>query len=199
MSHTPPMVASIVEGEGEVAAFPVLIRRLCSEDLGVHVQTLTPHRVPRGKMRQGHELRRAVQFQAGRVQGAGFVLVLLDSDDDDPVDLRREMQAIADEGRDGAAIVALAVREYEAWFLAGLESLRGHRDVRDDAVYEADPELKRDCKGALTANMLEHYSPTRHQAAFSALVDLHLAAERSSSLRELHAVIAGVLRKPHPE
>jgi len=70
--------------------------------------------------------------------------------------------------------------------------------VRNDASYESDPELKRDCKGALTANMLEHYSPTRHQAAFSALVDLQLAASRSASLRDLHAVLAARLGSDDP-
>ena len=188
-----PLVASIVEGEGEVAAVPILLRRLGAETLGVHLQATTPHRVPRGKMRQGHELKRAIELQARRVQSGGGVIVLLDSDDDEPAALRQDLQAIADEAREGAAVVTLAVREYEAWFLAGIASLRSHRDVRDDASYEADPERKRDCKGALTANMTAHYSPTRHQAAFSSILDLDAALARSPSFREFHEALAGII------
>ena len=31
-------------------------------------------------------------------------------------------------------VVAVAVREYEAWFLAAIESLRGHGGVSGDAL-----------------------------------------------------------------
>src|SRR2546426_7135782 len=42
--------------------------------------------------------------------------------------------------------VVLAHREYEAWFLASLESLRGRRGIRGDAEAHPDPEEPRDRK-----------------------------------------------------
>lgn len=64
------------------------------------------------------------------------------------------------------------MREYEAWFLASLGSLRAHRSVRSDAIYHKDPESPRDAKGELGSLMLEKYRETIHQPAFSALLDI---------------------------
>ena len=57
--------------------------------------------------------------------------MLLDSDSDCPAELGPTIHGWAVEAEGGVPCgVVLAHREYEAWFLAAIESLRGHRSVR---------------------------------------------------------------------
>jgi hypothetical protein len=173
-------IASVVEGHGEVSAVPALVRKVASECFDCHVVNLPkPHRVPRGQMVTGDHLARALQLQAARVTGRGGVLVILDADDDCPVELGRKLATTTSSAN---IQVAVANREFEAWFLAGIESLRAHRMVKDKASYAPDPDLTRDAKGALTDLMIEKYNETLHQPAFASLLDVN-AAMRSRSFR----------------
>lgn len=180
------VIASVVEGHGEVTGLPVLLRRIASERHGVHVDVPKPHRVPRANMvRRVDELQKAVRLQANRVRGVGAVIVLADSDDDEPEELRARLQATVDDANTSApAVVCVAVREYEAWFLAGIESLRSHPSVRDDATYEGDCEAPRNPKQRLETLMTESYGSVRHQVAFNAQLDLDEVASRSASFRQ---------------
>lgn len=82
----------IVEGEGEIASAPVLIRRV-AERLGLVVQVQRPFRVPRGKLVKSKELQRAVEAVA-RLAGPGApILILLDADDDCVKELSARMLA----------------------------------------------------------------------------------------------------------
>ncbi len=71
--------------------------------------------------------------------------------------------------------VAVAVREFESWFLGSIESLRRHDSVRDDASYDGDPERPRGAKELLSSQMVHPYRETLHQPAFAALIDLRQA------------------------
>lgn len=83
----PLVIASIVEGYGEVAALPLLVRKVALEVYGIAaVEIAKPHRVPRNQM-QSQVLCRAAEMQRARIVNGGGVLVLADSDDDDPDDL----------------------------------------------------------------------------------------------------------------
>ncbi|WP_448058515.1 hypothetical protein [Cellulomonas hominis] len=87
----------------------------------------------------------------------------------------------------------MAVREFEAWFLAGAESLRPHRSVRDDAAYDGDCERRRDCKSQIELLMSETYDPIRHQVAFSALLDLASASAKSESFARFVIAVGQVI------
>ena len=186
-----PVVAPIVEGHGEVSAVRELITRIGTEIHQTWIDVAQPFRLDSAKMRKPDELAKAVRVQAARVQGRGGVLVLRDGDDKDvhcPVQLAAELSP-----RSGLVTVSVqtvvAFHEYEAWFLAAVESLRDHPSVRDDACSPADPESRRDAKGQLESLMCESYKETLHQAKFSALIDLAAAAEKSRSFRRLiHAI-----------
>jgi hypothetical protein len=68
-------IASVVEGEGEVGALPVLIHRIARE-LGVWaVDVPTPYRVPRSRLVKPDVLANAVGAVAERVESEGGVLV----------------------------------------------------------------------------------------------------------------------------
>ncbi len=88
----------------------------------------------------------------------------------------------------------LAKREYEAWFLAGLVSLRGHRGVSEDADPPEDPEAIRDAKAWLQARMTDGatYSPSIDQPALTHHLDLELARRADSfdkCVREIRRLI----------
>jgi hypothetical protein len=110
-------IASIVEGHGEVEAVPILVRRILAERHGIYdPEILKPHRVPRTKVRS-EALINAVTLQARRV-GCGGILVVIDADDDCAVTLAVDIKKRLPAMTEGGALVevAIAVREYEAWF-----------------------------------------------------------------------------------
>ncbi len=173
-------ISLIVEGHGEVQAFPLLVRRILGER-NIQAPINQPHRIPRDRMLR--DVARAMTLQRGRVGDSGLILILFDSDDCDAHEAEvKTRQAAAD---DRPLMACAAVREYEAWFLAGLESLRGHRSVREDAEFAGDPELPRGAKERLSARMNEPYKETLHQPAFSQLVDLRMVRAQSRSFASL--------------
>lgn len=172
-------LASVVEGHGEVLALPILLRRLAQDvDPGDVISAPTPWRLPRGRFRVPGELERALAVVSRRVTGQGGVIILLDSDDDCPVTLATELaHRAAGAAAPGCPVAVVAVqREFEAWFLAALDSLGSHPDVTAGLPSVADAEAVRDAKGRLQDAMVSaKYSPTRHQPAFVAAMDLEQA------------------------
>jgi hypothetical protein len=83
--------------------------------------------------------------------------------------------------------VVIARREYEAWFLADAESLRGFRGVRPDLDAPDSPESIADAKKWLIRNMTrgQPYSPTKHQASFSDRIRIDVVRRRSPSFDKL--------------
>src|SRR4029077_15526776 len=77
--------------------------------------------------------------------------------------------------------------EYEAWFIAALESLRGIRGVRLDATSHATPEALRDCTSALEDRMEvgAFYSPRVDQAALTSHVDLRQTHKSCRSFQRM--------------
>jgi hypothetical protein len=184
------IIASIVEGHGEVAALPILLRRLGewqSPDKNFNV--LTPIRVRRDRFlkRDDEEFRRMLLLAAGKCGDSGWILVLLDADDDCPKEMGAQVleraRLIVPHRR---LSVVLANREYEAWFLAAAQSLHGHRGFAFDFPQNFDAESPRDAKGWLGKRMASGtYREITDQPAFSALMDLQQAIENSRSFRKL--------------
>jgi hypothetical protein len=176
-------VACIVEGHGEVEAVPVVVRRIAQEALpSLAIKISPPFRLPRSRLLQPSELQRTVELAARRVGNFGGILILLDSDDDCPASMGHELLAWARKARADVPIrVVLAKREFEAWFLAAAESLRGRRGLAATLTSPSDPEAIRGAKEWLAAHMSEgHYSARLDQPALAALFDVS-AARRAPS------------------
>lgn len=182
-------VASIVEGDGEVAALPVLLRRLCEWlTPEVNANVLTPIRVQKDRfLNRQEEFDRYLRLASAKAGDQGWVLVLLDADDDCPA--RKGLDVAA---RAAAALphrrfaVVFANREYEAWFIAGgatLDGVRGFSGKPEDQTVDA--ETPRNAKGWMRERMPSGYGPTVDQPAFSARLDLQQAHSRSRSFRKL--------------
>jgi len=180
-------IQPIVEGHGEVAAVPVLLRRLIAEAQAWRVNIGRPIRRSRGQLVQQAQLEQAVDL-ALRQPGCDAILIMFDGDTDCPAKLGPKVQrwATAAAGNVPCEVV-LPHREYEAWFLAAIESLRGARGVRSDAPPYPDPEAPRGAKAKLEARMDagKSYLETTHQQAFSARFSMAAAHARCRSFRKL--------------
>ncbi len=181
--------ASIVEVDGEVAALPVLLRRLAQwRGAAGHVDVLPPIRVYKDRfLNRPDEFSRHLKLAAAKCGDAGWILILLDADDDCPAQkgamVLAQAQAIIPHRR---IAVVLANREYEAWFIAAAESLNGCRGFQSHANdAQIDPEMPRNAKGWVRERMPAGYGETTDQPAFSARLDLDLAHQRSRSFRKL--------------
>ena len=97
------------------------------------------------------------------------------------------MRWAREEAADLPFAAALAHREYEAWLLAAIESLRGVGGVRADAELHPAPERPRDAKTALSRRMESHvrYLESQDQSALTAQFDLEQAFDGSRSFRKL--------------
>lgn len=182
------IVVSIVEGDGEVRALPVLLRRLAAAR-GMHETSFPePIRVHRDKfLQRDDEFRRKVLLATAKAGAEGTVLVLLDGDDDCPVTLAAELQERALAVHPGCRLaVVIANREYEAWLLAGAYSLAGKRGLSADLSPPLDPDSIRNAKGWLSERIQNgRYHEVSDQPALTALVDIDQAAASSRSLRKL--------------
>lgn len=190
-------IQPIVEGHGDVAAFPILLRRLLEEARVWSVGVGRPIRRPRHSLVEEVGVQQAIQV-ALLQPDCGGVFILLDGDKDCPADLGPSVQGWATEAAAGVPCsVVLAQKEYEAWFLASIESLRGYRRIRFDAEPHPDPERPRGAKAQLEARM-EHgasYLETADQPAFSARFSMSAAYGRSRSFRKLANSFGGLVRQ----
>jgi hypothetical protein len=186
------IIQPIVEGHGEVQAVPVLLRRFQAHLREYKFQIAHPIRRTRSQLIGEEQVRRSVRLAMGTPQCAG-ILIVLDSDDDCPATVGPAIQQWAQaEAGEILCQVVLATREYEAWFIAGIESLRSLRGIKSDATSHPSPEAVRDCKGALEETMAlgNSYSPTVDQAFFTAHLDLGAAHRKCRSFRHMAAAFA---------
>ncbi|MCW7537396.1 DUF4276 family protein [Aquabacterium sp. A7-Y] len=189
-------IVTIVEGDGEVKAVPILLRRI-AESHGVYdLDVPVPIRVHRDQFIQRQdEFQRKVLLAAAKAGLAGVILILLDADDDCPVELARAIGERASAVAPHKTIsVVIANREYEAWFLAAADSLAGKRGLSPELQPPADPDALRNAKGWLSQRMPGgRYHEVLDQAAMTAIFDIDEAARRSRSMRRLCSVVEAAL------
>jgi hypothetical protein len=191
-----PRIAAIVEGHGECEAVPILVRRIARTLDPALAPVVHPViRVPGSKLVKQGEIERAIELAARKNSGQGGIFVLLDCDDGCPAEqgpslLRRAIQARPDL----PLAVVFAKREFEAWFLAAAESLRGHRGLPADLTGPPDPEAIRGAKEWLQNRMppRQGYAESSDQPALTALFDLN-AARRADSFDKCHREISRLL------
>jgi hypothetical protein len=182
-------IVAIVEGDGEVAALPVLLRHIGEWKLGAYIDVPRPIRVRRDQFLNRAEIfSKQLQLAGLKCNEAddGWILILLDADDDCPVLLAQDiLRRAADILPEHKISVVLANREYEAWFLAAAQSLNGVRGLTiTDLV--AEPDGVRGAKEWLKLRHAERrYGEITDQPALSAAMDLSAAFARSRSFRKL--------------
>ena len=168
-------IVPIVEGQGEMEAAPVLLRRILYERSDHYDVNVLPPKNANGK---GRLVRRFEDFlrYAASEDGCVAILVLLDADEDCPVELGTELASRASSiNLHVPTVVVCAKREYESWFLASDEDFQG------------DPEEYNSAKRWLNRRFASGltYKETKDQVRFSATMDIDAAFEASRSFRRL--------------
>jgi len=195
-------ILAIVEGDGEERAIPVLLRRWFQHRRFRNFETnplaICAHGSGRLECPYDRARRRGIEHYvmiaaAGRPDG---ILVVLDADDECIERNAASRRPLGPELRDRARAVAphipievvVANREYEAWFLAGVASLRRVGKVPRDARVPAIEQIERirDCKTRLRHLLGRPYEETTDQADLTeALPFTPGMAARSRSYRKL--------------
>lgn len=191
------MIVPIVEGHAERESIPLFVRRILYDLQIFDLSVRQGIRVQRNLLVKEQEFERKIEY-ARRQPGATAVMVLIDADDACPAHLGpRLLHRGAPVAADLPLSVVLAKVELEAWFIAGIESLRGVAGIRADATPPDNPEGIGDAKGWLTRNMAQGrtYIPVDDQATLAAKVDYEAAAGRSRSLRKFLQDLAAIVAR----
>jgi len=183
-------VSCIVEGHGEVASLPILLRRISAwRSPALHIEIPQPIRVPRDRfLNRTDEFTRHLELAAKKSGDEGWILILLDADDDCP---RALGQHLIERSRNclphRMISVVLANREFEAWFIGAAQSLNGKRGfLCESNDHHEEAERRRDAKGWIRERMSgKSYGETTDQPAFTSAMDLQQAFDHCRSFRKL--------------
>lgn len=175
---------TIVEGDGEIAAVPALVRQVLTVHHRYDVSILKPHR--RGEWPKAKkEFDRF--FEVAMIEGAP-ILWVLDFDCDECLSVEDEVSWALDRARrirnDVHFEMCFMVKEFESLFLADEGTTRSvFPDIPESFHFPADPEAVRDAKGWLAAARPSGstYKPTMHQAKIAAQLNVAVLRERSPS------------------
>ena len=194
-----PTIVPVVEGDGDVVAFPGLLNRIL-----LKYHNRPDVLVARGKSgvvkangRQNLEkdLGKFLQHAQNK-PNCDAILVLLDADVDCPVLLGRLLsQHCSEIGTKCPVQIVCARRSYESWFLASLATVRGKGVIPHTATIVGDAEDVPNPKQWITSLLPQGqaYKETTHHAALSSLIDVDLAEENSRSFRRLCHALAQLL------
>jgi hypothetical protein len=182
----------VVEGAGEQQAVPHLIHRWLelkqkreSNRYAWTVDTVVTHSCQRIKSTHDPQRKIGVEWyvQIAVAKGAHGVLVLLDADDEPPRELTETLRRRAHESARNVPVgVVVANREYEAWFVADLWSLRrrGIFPWANRLVPLVAPESKRDAKDLVRTLLGRPYEETTDQRALTAQLSFNRGSRRRS-------------------
>ncbi len=180
-------IQPIVEGDGEVSAVPVLLRRLRDASGAYSLGVNAPIKQARSDLVREDGVRKAVRLALLQPDCAA-ILMMFDSDDDCPKEIAPLIQVWAQaESRPIPCFVVVPTREYESWFLATVESLRGVRGILADATSHAAPESPRGAAEELRKRMTPNrsYSKRVDQPALTGRFDMATAYRRCRSVRRM--------------
>ena len=133
-------IVPVVEGDGETRAFPLLLRRLLHEKYKRFNLAAGQAVTARGRSKLLTDFEKFIRYAEGK-PGCGAILVLLDADEDCPIELATRLSIKCNLfGVVMPVAIVCAKREYEAWFLASLETIKGHHGIPVEASFSGDAE-----------------------------------------------------------
>lgn len=174
---------------------PDALTSIFSGDLSSFETIETPTRLKRGKFLDPVELQKHLDIAATEIgKNPGVIVILFDADDDAECEIGPRVYELANQLRSDIPIVVSAAKyEYEVYFLASLESLRGFNGVPRNARSPASPESIRDAKGYMRSILGRKYSPTVDQPEFTKAFDIR-DARTVPSFERLCSKIRDLLR-----
>jgi hypothetical protein len=166
-------LAFFVEGQGDEEAVPILIRRIAQQiDCGLRVSIPYQIRTSKGHLLKEKELLRLLEGARRFLSSGDGVLIVMDADDDCPKKIKESLLSWAAEHHNDLKVaVVVAKREFEAWFVAGAESLKAGLGLHPEAEDMDDPKawVGKHVLGA-------YYTPTADQATLARGLDLDMAS-----------------------
>lgn len=217
----PKRLVLFVEGKGDLAAVPTLARRVvtsseANDALFVDPEPFRVSGIDKLIKNNYSDWHRWLNVVGATRKNVGAVLLVLDGDVDrvppnwEPYSTRygstdfcsyRVAAMLANEARKSRAgdafsfAAVFAMKEFESWLLAGVESLRGHSLAEDRGIVphtavipNIDVESKRDAKG-LFRDLVPGYDQSLDQAILAANVDLAQVAFRCRSFRRFQSAM----------
>ena len=175
-------IVPIVEGHGEVESVPLLIRRVLQEELQRY-DVLAAKAI--NAMGKGNLMRRIKDYVA-YAAGGDAILVVFDADEDCALKLVGEIRdSCLSMSVPIPVAVVCAVREYEAWILASIETV-----FPGQAAMSPEPETLANPKSTLKGRALNgRYRETEHQVRLTSRIDIDIASANSRSFRRFcHAI-----------
>lgn len=169
-----PHIGLIVEGPGDLAALPILLRshlHASGDHRDVLGKPIPVHGRPNALKEGGVEGFAAI---AGSRPGCVGMLIVFDSDLDSPNLLRSTLQQRAQSKVGQPVRVALAVRDFEDWLYASAETLQ--LNLAFNAQERGLSEISDAVPG-------KYVKPT-WQPRLAARVDLSIASARAPSLND---------------
>ena len=199
-----PTIVPVVEGAGDVAALPELLGRILWEmydrtDIIV-AQGKSGVVNANGRQKLERKLENFLQHAQNKPE-CDAILVLLDADDDCPVELAQGLLERCERmGLNRPVQIVCAHRSYESWFLASLDTIKGQRGISDTAVLSQAAEDVSNPKQWLTDQMPrgQAYKETIHQASLSQSIDIGMAHRNSRSFRRLCHALEQLLAHAYP-
>ena len=188
-------IVPVVEGDGDAAALPVLLARILQEKFSRHDVFIAQGKARVVKANGRNNLEKKLDKFLGYAQkkpGCGAILILVDSDADCPVMLAQQLSQRSEQiGVNYPVQIVCAYRSYESWFLASLDSVKGHFGIPENTTLtdgaEDVPNPKQWISNRMPAG--QAYKETIHQVSLSRAIDLELAYRNSRSFRRLcHAL-----------
>jgi len=191
-------IVPIVEGHSEQRSIPKFLRRILYDRGIFDVEPGKAIREHRNRLVKKDVFLNRVRMAAHQNRCAA-IIALIDADDDAACALGPDLLEEAAEAAIGFPLkVVLAVREIEAWLIAGIESLRGYRGVPLDASPPDNVEQIRGAKEWLDHVKDRGYKPTIDQLPLLLRFDYQDARLRASSLdkflRDLDALLSAIRR-----
>lgn len=211
-------IIPIVEGEGEEKAVPCLLRRWLRHrnlDRFFEVPEFAINAKGCGRLKAPYNNQRHIGIEhyiyAALRKHPDAIIVIIDADDEcrnrrPENGLGPELLARAREVAPHLPIaVVVANREYEAWFLASLTSIRSAGLLQTRLPDPLIPEAPRDCKGLITQLMGCQYEETVHQLKLTTKLTFsprmkHRSPSYGKLLRDLERLVYEVRGKqPHAQ
>ena len=188
-------IIAIVEGRGEENAVPSLIRRILWERLDKYDIGIGKSIVAKGKGGLKKRFERHIRYAL--VEGCSGILVLLDADEDCPVELASGLAARASALNAQVPIaIVCAKSEYETWFICSLsasegDGIRQRLRLQSSIICPENAESIRNAKEWLRVRMSRErkYNPTFDQDNLTHHIAIDVVHEKSRSFQRLcHAV-----------
>lgn len=189
-------VAVIVEGDGDIRAFPSLVAKIGEV---VEIPVFAPQPIRAGgylRLRKAGQLERYLEMAARR-DDVDLILVSIDIDDHCPVEFFNEFNERAKPiiERFGVPVeFRFCVREYECFFLDLIEELAAATPEYGwlEVQLINNPQGIRGAKERLQRHMTKHYKEIIDQEVLTKKLDLKILYSRNRAFRRMVNAITGL-------